>query len=398
MNIKKILFTAFLALGSLVANAQETEYEFLRHWYMQAQVGGQYTTGEHKFTKLLSPNAQIAAGYQFTPVWGLRMNVNAWQSKGGSNFRINGTPLDKTWKWNYAAPAVNATMDLTNLIGGFNPNRLVSVGLFAGIGANVAFNNAEAHDVSEYIKSAISTANGVPAAAGPSVGMEYLWGEPICKDVHARFLGQVGANLDFRCSDRVKVGVEGQFNMLNDKYNSKNAPGKMDYYWNALVGVKVALGKTYTTRTKAKSASAQDNTGTLNRIVERVVHDTVYITKEVKVPVEVEKAREPLRRDIFFLICGSQISTDEMKKVDEVAAYLKKYPDATVTVTGYADSGTGNAKGNMKYSQKRAEVVANTLQTKYGIPASRMKVDWKGDTVQPYGNTPKDRVTICIAQ
>lgn len=140
MKINKLLFSASFALcAAFMANAQsaaeETEYVFQPHWYIQGQVGMQETLGETSFGRLTSFNAQIGAGYRFNPIFGARLVLNGLNSKG--SITVDGNRSD--WKWNYIAPTVNATMDLTNLIGGYNPERLVSAGLFAGIGANIAW-------------------------------------------------------------------------------------------------------------------------------------------------------------------------------------------------------------------------------------------------------------------
>ena len=87
MKMKCILCT----LGALVmctapvfaqaANKQEKS-EFNPHWFMQVQAGASYTLGEGPFGKLVSPAAALSAGYQFSPVWGLRFGLSGWQSKG----------------------------------------------------------------------------------------------------------------------------------------------------------------------------------------------------------------------------------------------------------------------------------------------------------------------------
>ena len=87
-----------------------------------------------------------------------------------------------------------------------------------------------------------------------------------------------------------------------------------------------------------------------------------------------------------------------MAKIEDVVNYLKKYPNAKVSVTGYADRGTGNPQINVGYAQKRAQGVADVLTKKYGISPSRISVDSKGDTVQPYDLNDLNRVTICIAE
>ena len=154
MKFKKLLFAVLLAMGFTSAMAQPqttTETVFNPHWYVRAQAGGQYTLGEVDFGDLISPNAQIAAGYNFTSVWGLRLGINAWQSKGGSTvYRTNSAnewaPNEFTWKYKYVAPTLDATINLTNLFGGFNAKRLCDVTFFAGVGANIAFSNDEAAD------------------------------------------------------------------------------------------------------------------------------------------------------------------------------------------------------------------------------------------------------------
>lgn len=390
-----MLFAALLAVGFTTAQAQETTTKevFNPHWYVQGQLGGQYTTGETAFKNLLSPNGQVAVGYQFNSIWGARLNVNAWQSKGGSDLNVtvgaNSVELNPRWKWNYVAPAVNVTMDVTNLIGGFNPNRLVSFGVLAGLGANIGFNNDEAAEARDMVRNHVIYGS-IPVTDRPAV-MSYLW-----DGTKTRMMGQVGANIDFKVSKRVKVGAEFNFNFLSDHYNSKNARGKLDHYYNLLAGVRVDLGKISKIETVVLP-NINPNTDavahTVEKIVEKevvkVVHDTVYVEKK--------DVREPLRRDIFFLIRGSVIDKDEMKKVDEVVAYMQKYTDAKVTVTGYADKGTGNTQLNIGYSKKRADVVANTLK-KRGIAASRIIVEAKGDTDQPYEKNDMNRVTICIAE
>ncbi|MDE6002537.1 MAG: OmpA family protein, partial [Prevotella sp.] len=63
-----------------------------------------------------------------------------------------------------------------------------------------------------------------------------------------------------------------------------------------------------------------------------------------------------------------------------------------------ADKGTGNAKINKRLSLSRAQTVAKALTNQYKIAASRIKVEAKGDTVQPFAKAIENRVAICIAE
>lgn len=367
-----------LTAGCLSASAQEadTKEVFNPHWYIQAQGGIQNTLGEVKAKDLISGNAQIAAGYKFTAVWGARLTVGAWQSKAG--LTLNN--IDYKYKWNYVAPTVDVTVDLLNAFCGYKP-RVVSLGLFAGVGCNIGFNNDEAVDTKSLILATY------PGSLNANEVMQYEW-----DGTKARMVGQFGINLDFNISKRVALGLEASANVLSDHYNSKKAKNA-DWYFNTLAGVKVALGKT------SKSVPVEKVAPVIverEKIIEKIKHDTIYITKNTTNTMAVKA--EKLRRDIFYTIRGSQISNDEMRKIEDIVAYLNKYPEATVSVTGYADKGTGNSKINIGYARKRAEAVSKILTTKYGIKKNRITVDSKGDTVQPYEENDKNRVTICIAE
>ncbi len=373
MKIKKTLLSAVLIMSCAAVSAQEqvrTEYVFNPHWYVQAQVGGQYTLGEIDFGKLLSPNAQMGLGYEFNPVVGARLAVNAWQSKAGSTIYNK----DYKWKYKYVAPAVDVTFNLSNLFCGYNPNRLINVGVFAGIGANIAFKNDEAQTVNSQINTAVSFKN--------EQALHYLW-----SGTKTRLIGQAGANVDFRLSEAVSLGLELQANTLNDHYNSKHA-GNGDWYFNGLVGIKVNLGKTHTTKTITTTPPpVAPVVNTQERVVEKIVEKTVEVVKQ-----------EPLRRDIFFTINCNKITIAEMQKVKEIADYMIKYPNSTVQITGYADKGTGNAKINSTLSAKRAKIVVDTLIQKYGISANRITSSYKGDTEKPFSENILNRVSICIAK
>ena len=212
-------------------------------------------------------------------------------------------------------------------------------------------------------------------------GLAYLW-----TDSKVRLAARVGANVDFRVSDRVSLGLEVSANTLSDHYNSKKA-GNPDWYFNALVGAKIALGKTHTTKTIPAPKPVE-------KIIERVIEKQI-----VPAPVETEKevAAEEFRRDIFFPIGNTNIAKSQTTKIAEIVEYMKENPDAKITLTGYADKGTGSAAFNDKIAARRAQTVYNTLAAK-GVAKSRMIKESKGCRVQPFEENDMNRVTICIAK
>ena len=392
MNIKKIMLSSLLMLGFLSASAQDqerkvlrTDYIFEPHWYIQLQpIGGQYTLGEVDFQKLLSWNVQGAIGYNFNPYLGVRLAVNAWQSKGGTDEFIddNGNvikPVEK-WKWNYVAPMANLTLNLSNIImGNYNPNRCFNLIAFGGVGANIAWHNDEANDLYNN-NYAARVANGDYLAGFEP--FRYLW-----DGTKVRLAGQFGLIGDFRINDRWSVNLEAQANTLSDRYNSKKA-GNADWYFNALAGVKINLGNTYHTETVYEPEPVYK---------EKIVYKDKIVTVKEPCPDDGDEVIEPLRRDIFFTINKYNIKAGEEQKITDVVNYLNEHPTAKVTVTGYADKGTGTTAINKRLGMNRSKVVVDTL-VKRGIDRSRIIADSKGDTEQPFAENDKNRVTICIAQ
>lgn len=384
MKINKLFLTASFALcAAFMGHAQEaqeeTEYVFQPHWYIQGQVGMQETLGKTSFGKLASFNAQVGVGYRFNPVLGARLIFNGWTSKG--SIEIDGKRSD--WKWNYVAPTVNATVDLVNLFGGFNPERPVNAGIFAGIGANIAARNGEANDVNNALKASVY--KDLDAAARPNV-LRNIW-----TGTKARFVGQFGVYADYNLTSNLKLGLELQANVLPDGYNSKKA-GNADWYFNGLVGVKYAFGTTFTKQKRKKCCAASAEPQIIEKIVEVPVEKVVV--KEV-----IKEIPAPLTRDVFFKISTIKITKDEMYKVAEVARYMKANPTTKVTVTGYADKGTGSRALNLRLSAQRAEAVAAALTKQYGIDSDRITVKSMGEAEdQPYSTPAQNRVAICIVE
>lgn len=379
MNIKKSIFATLLAGIALGASAQEaakTEYVFQPHWYVQGQFGAQYTLGEVSMGKLISPNAQLGVGYNFGKVVGARFIVNAWQSKGGSE--IMGETYK--WKYNYVAPMVDVTFNISNLISGVNPCRLVDVTAFIGGGVNIAFNNDEAVDVDNQLRATYGNIYNATEYE-KSQYLRNLW-----SNTSARAVGHAGLAADFKVAKNLSVGAEIAANFLSDTYNSKKA-GNVDWYFNGLVGVKYSFGDTYKEK---KIEPVEPKIVYRDRIVEKIVEKPV----EKKVVPEVE----PLRMDIFFNIAKFKLLASEQQKIGEVAAYMKKYPQTKVVITGLADKGTGNDKINIPLSKKRAEIVKDMLVKQHGIDASRITAEGKGSSEQPYTIPELNRVSICVVK
>ena len=376
MKAFKTLFTVALAGLSTAAMAQATytdkdgnEYTFKKHAFLDLQGGAQYTLGEAKFGDLFSPNVQLGIGYQFSPVFGMRLQANGWQSKGGWNgykATKDGTPYTADYKFKYVAPGLDFMFNLSNLFCGWNPNRVFNATAFIGGGANFAWGNDEVNEIAANIKDQRSYL------------LEYLW-----DGTKVRPFGRAGIDLEFKVSKAVSIMIEGNANITSDKYNSKKA-GNADWYFNALAGLRINLGKSHTKTEPVKEAP---------------VPVQEYVKPEPKPQPKVEEKKvEEIRRDVFFVINSNKIASNEESKIKEVVDFLNANPDAKVVVTGYADAGTGNDRINDAISAKRAAAVVKALKEKYGIEESRITEDSKGARVQPFSENDKNRVSIMVAK
>lgn len=364
MKIRNLLI-AILAVSSTVAVAQERQIKeegktvFKPHWFIQAQVGAAHTVGEAKFTDLMSPAAAINIGYKFAPAFGARIGGSGWQAKGGWV-----TP-EQTYQYKYIQGNIDIMADLSALFCGFNPKRVFNGYLFGGVGLNRGFDNDEAN--------ALDTR---------TYELEYLW-----QDGKFLVAGRFGLGCDLRLNDRLAINIEANANALSDKFNSKKA-GNCDWQLNALVGLTIKLGKSYT-----KTAPVYYEPEPA--VVEQPAPEPVVV-KEPE-PEPVVATVEPMKQNIFFALNSALLQNDQLTKIDAIIKYMEKNPTSKVAVTGYADKETGNPNINMTLSEKRAKNVADALKAK-GIAADRIITHYKGDTVQPYQKAKENRVCICIAE
>ena len=375
---KQIAVAALMILSTTTAMAQATytdkdgnEYTFKKHAFLNLQGGAQYTLGEAKFKDLISPNVQVGIGYQFSPVFAMRLQANGWQSKGGwaaYREKIGDTPFSADYKFNYVAPGLDFMFNLSNLFCGWNPNRVFNLSAFVGGGANIAWKNDEVNDIAKTLESL------------DKYNLEYLW-----DGTKVRPFGRAGIDLEFKVSKSVSIMLEGNANITTDKYNSKKA-GNADWYFNALAGLRINLGKSHTKTEPVKEEP-------------KPVPVQEYVKPEPKPQPKVEEKKvEEIRRDVFFVINSNKITSNEESKIKEVVDFLNANPEAKVVVTGYADAGTGNDRINDAIAAKRAAAVVKALKEKYGIEESRITEDSKGARVQPFSENDKNRVTIMVAK
>lgn len=375
-----MLTLAAALMGAAPVQAQTRDsVAFQPHWFVQPQVGVGYHVGEAKFSKLLSPAAQLSVGRQFSPVFGLRLGASGWQARNWQTHPV------AEYKWNYVQANLDATVSLTNLIWGWNADRKWNVYGLAGVGLNIAFKNDDANAL-----KAINESTGIPALQNG--GFEKLW------DGTKLFpAGRIGGGIEYALSERVALGLEYNANVLPDKWNSKKGKSdNMDWQQNLLVGVKIALGKTRKHIIIEEPAPVVEP----EPVVEQpkpVVEPKPVVKPEPKPVVEtkqvVEKAPDMAEVKVYFAPSSSKLTSAEAEKLQSVVEYLKKYTEKNAVISGYAST-DGQKAYNQRLSNRRAKAVECWLIDN-GIDAARIKAEGKGEV--DFGSRKESRAAATVS-
>lgn len=98
-------------------------------------------------------------------------------------------------------------------------------------------------------------------------------------------------------------------------------------------------------------------------------------------------------RGITFDVNSDKIKPESYGTLKEIAAVLKENPSVKVMIIGHTDS-DGDETLNMELSKKRSAAVKIALTSEFGIDASRMSTDGKGES-QPAvnNNTPEGKAS-----
>jgi outer membrane protein OmpA-like peptidoglycan-associated protein len=329
---------------------------------VEAQGGLQLTSTNAPMDKLFTPTASLSFGHYFTPVVGARLNVNAWQSKAGFK------DLDQYYKWKYVTPDLDLMLNLSNMFCKNTTNHALNVILLGGIGLNYAWDNDE-------LKALNLEARRTPLA----------WDENrLSHNLRA------GLRLETNQGKPFGVSLEVAANSLSDRFNSKTNDAD-DWQFTA------QLGLIY--RFNYKKAEPKYITKMVDVVEEVDVEEPYTYTVKEKRPVETMEQKK-VEKVIFFEIRQSDADKAEgiNAAIKEVADLMKTSSDVMVTVTGYADKGTGTARLNKMYAKKRADDVTKKLVEDHGLDAARITTDSKGDTVQPFPENDKNRCVIVTGE
>jgi outer membrane protein OmpA-like peptidoglycan-associated protein len=117
------------------------------------------------------------------------------------------------------------------------------------------------------------------------------------------------------------------------------------------------------------------------------------------------KFREGYNADplVLYFATGkneTRLTTEEQQRIAEIADYMKKVPEAVVTITGHSDI-TGGREGNVLLAMERARFAGARLVER-SVPESRTEIASRGpdepaaDNGTPEGRALNRRTVILI--
>ena len=385
--MKKLLIVLALAGVSMTGFAQDevlTEKysvatnSFWSNWFVQlgADWNAWYSNQEHGRDAAISPlkdfrskpGAAFAIGKWFTPGIGLRTKIQGiWGKRVGADSNPS-SQLDNSNKYWIAQEQV--MFNLSNLLCGYNENRVWNLIPFAGAGVGRSM-----------------SANRY--AMGLSAGLQSSW--KLSKGM--RVYLEAGWN-------RYEGDLDGAAYANNERRGWESHDNNL----YAEIGLNFNIGKgTWKKSPDMEAINTQHQAAldALNARLQDAEEENARLRNELANQKPVETVSESVKQlvttpvSVFFEINQSTIASQkDLVNVQALAKYAKDNNN-NLLVTGYADSATGSADYNQKLSERRATVVANEL-VKMGIENNKITTVGKGgvETLSPISFNRRATVQI----
>lgn len=398
--MKKIISIFALALCMLPFYVQGQTFDKvypdtvvgLRHyktgdnWFITLHGGMNNASGENirlgrDFGDVFGWSTGLSVGKFFSPAVGARLHVGYLKQHGLANEEAREAYPQVYGDGKYDFHNINVYLDgllnFNNIFGTFKESTKLNVMGIIGIGTNSTGGFSD--NVNNWLPGR------VPAPY------------EVNTDNKTFFAMRAGLGLTWFVSKAWDLGLEVTYNAVDDGYNGNRYDKKNDGYFNALLGLTYHFKDQYGDhRFKYRRLTDADLIDELNRKINAARADLAGIRPETK---DEGSQTRILDMTVSFIIDKYNITDIQKKNVEAVANYIKAHDDVNVVVTGYADVQTAYPAYNMKLSERRAKAVYNMLVNEFGVDPDRLRMDYKGDTVQPYARKNEwNRVVVFILE
>lgn len=357
------------------------------NWFFGVFAGTNFSLSENirfaSFPKRFGPSVGISVGKYFSPAVGARVRVSYLNQHSMANTElVDAYPEvygDGVYKFSMVSTFVDGLFNFNNIFKPYNENNRFNVVGVLGIGLNSAFG------FDDKIKNWSPSKGGLYEV--DRSGGTYL-------AIHA------GLQLGYKVSDAVDINLEATYNATDDGYNGTRYDRKYDGYIYVVAGATYHFKDHYGDR-RFKYVTMTDQ-AQIDHLNAQINKARAELANKPEPIVRVEKKVETNRvldMTVSFIIDKYNITDVQKNNVQKVAEYLLNNPNINLIITGYADVQTGNPAYNLKLSERRANAVRDMLVNDFGVDPSRLRIDYKGDTVQPYDRKNEwNRVVIFVTE
>lgn len=362
-------------------------YEFKDNWSVSGFWGGNFSMSENTrfqdFSKNMNPSYAIALNKWMSPAIGLRFKLDHMIQTGFANREAqaaNPTVFGNgKYKYKMWTGMIDIMLNLNNILGQFREETKFNVYAIMGVGFLRSFGYDD-------IRKWNDVANG----------MYQVYTHP-----RNYLAGQAGLGVSYQLSNALDLNLEFTGNVTNDKFNGVIDDQLYDAFINAQLGLTYHFKDHFGDRRfKNRNLNDADMLGSLNDKINAARRDLANARPRTENRIENTYSQiEVLDMTVNFIIDKYNITDLQKKNVAAVAKYLKDNPDVNLIVTGYADVKTAYPAYNLKLSERRAKAVYNCLVKEFGVNPNRLKIDFKGDTVQPYDRKNEwNRVVVFVIE
>lgn len=388
--------------------------DFWSNWFIGAGAGAETYFGDHDrqifWKDRITPGASIYGGKWFTPGVGVRMAFGGWTVKGAThdygwgyeNFRPVHQTSDvrfsadeivtnpKTGKkealavypdpigvcsmlfpqqWNYVQGRMDVMFNIQQMFS-YKPDRIWSCIVYGGLSF------AHTWDTGDVVAGTEDNANEI---------------------------GLTGGIINsFRVAPRWAINLDITGTMFKDRFDGDYNPA---VYVNrkarpeegllaANLGASYSFGREIMWY-RAKDVTIIDNThlNDLKKALSELDDENARLKEELANCSNVDTLVQSIGAAAPILVTF-EIDKVKLRKKDRVnlgffAEVIKaSNPSIVYTITGYADEGTGTAKRNQWLSEHRAQAVYDCLVNEFGVPAERLRTDFKGGVGNMFYDEP----------
>ena len=368
------------------------DYKIADNVFVLAQVGISHSMSENtrfgNFFANMRPSFTLGIGKWLSPTFGLRLTAGVRPQVGRADWelcdlpKVGWHPAPESrypfgnYKFTVFAGYFDALVNFTNIVYKYKESRRFNLVGIIGLGYNrsYGFEKEKLAVWKEGVKYISTDGNS-------SQTFRY----DVSTEPANYFAAHVGFQGRYKFNDAWDFTAEVTMNGTDDRYNGHEYDRVYDTYVDILIGAQFHFKDSHDRRrfhyVKHLESDVLARLAQMASDANEKLNDANMMMPEIYEKVRLSEA---LQTTISFYVDRYYITEAQKKNLKSVANFLATHPDINLIVTGYADVETAYPAYNLRLSQRRAQAVYDMLVGEFNVPKERLRIDFKGDTVQPY--------------